>query len=184
MSFSIAIIEQKKKMRKEIKAKLAIMSENQRIESSAQIMEKLEQQTYFKEQEMIMAYWSFMQEVETHIFVQKWYRKKRIFLPRIKDGTLEAIEYTGLECMQSLDSLGIMEPKGDPFMEIDQIGLIIVPGLAFDLEGRRLGRGKAYYDRFLNSTKAIRAAVCFRSQIVDRVPSEAHDLIMDHVIFD
>lgn len=184
MNHQADIIDQKKQLRKAIKGKLAIMSDQERYEKSMRILEKLEQQAFFAEQTMIMAYWSFQYEVDTHPFVQKWYKSKRIFLPCIKNDTLEVVEYTGIECMQNLGSHGIMEPAGDPIKHIDEIGLIIVPGLAFDLEGRRLGRGKAYYDRFLNSTKAIRAAVCFRSQIVDRVPSEPHDLKMNHVIFD
>jgi 5-formyltetrahydrofolate cyclo-ligase len=64
-----------------------------------------------------------------------------------------------------------------PVVPIDQIDLAVVPGLAFDLEGRRLGRGKGYYDRFLAQPgcRALAVAVAFEFQVVPTLPSEKHD---------
>ena len=60
--------------------------------------------------------------------------------------------------------------------------MILVPGLAFDLRGGRLGRGRGYYDRFLAGATGLRVGVCFEDQIVADVPLEPHDLRMDFVV--
>jgi 5-formyltetrahydrofolate cyclo-ligase len=78
-------------------------------------------------------------------------------------------------------AFGILEPRLDaavfPASEID---LILVPGLAFDPQGHRLGRGKGYYDRFLPETRGKTMGIC--SYLVPRVPVEAHDCKMDAVV--
>ena len=77
----------------------------------------------------------------------------------------------------------ILEPVGEPFTDYDQIDVALVPGMAFDAAGHRLGRGKGYYDRFLAAHPHLhKIGVCFPFQRVAEVPSEAHDIIMDEVI--
>ncbi len=62
------------------------------------------------------------------------------------------------------------------------IDLVIVPGVAFTLAGGRLGHGKAYYDRFLPRTRAFTVGACFDEQVVDELPLEPHDVLLDLVI--
>ena len=64
--------------------------------------------------------------------------------------------------------------------------VIIVPGLAFTAAGHRLGQGGGWYDRFLLHRRAdcVTVGVCFEPQLVDTVPTEAHDVVLDHVITD
>ena len=72
---------------------------------------------------------------------------------------------------------------GEQFTDYDKIDLALVPGMAFDAAGHRLGRGKGYYDRFLGEHPHIyKIGVCFPFQRVAEVPSEAHDVVMDEVI--
>ena len=81
---------------------------------------------------------------------------------------------------------GILEPKEEYVREIDKekIELVIVPGLAFDQAGRRLGRGKGYYDRFLFSlpSKTPKIGLAFSFQIVEQVPCDPHDFPLTSVI--
>lgn len=83
---------------------------------------------------------------------------------------------------------GIMEPEGPAFTAYDDIDLIIIPGLAFDVKHNRLGRGKGYYDRFLQQmqqmrqTHAYKIGVCFHHQLVDSIPVTAYDIPMDEVV--
>lgn len=80
-------------------------------------------------------------------------------------------------------SFGIMEPQADAFTDYEQIDLILVPGMAFDRHGHRLGRGKGYYDRFLSQAKdCYKIGVCFPFQLVDEVPTDEHDVRMDEII--
>jgi 5-formyltetrahydrofolate cyclo-ligase len=77
-----------------------------------------------------------------------------------------------------------MEPIGEVFPEsrYDEITLALIPGMAFDAEGHRLGRGKGYYDRLLpRLSRAYKMGVCFPFQMVDAVPSEPHDQKVDEV---
>ena len=76
-------------------------------------------------------------------------------------------------------------PQGPAFLDFSSIDLIVVPGVAFTLDGSRLGRGGGYYDRFLSRPEIQHAAtigICFPCQLLDRLPVEPHDVRMDHII--
>ena len=88
-------------------------------------------------------------EVQTHAFIEKWSRSKRIILPVV----------TG-----------------------DEIDLAVIPGVAFDRYGHRLGRGKGYYDRLLPQIPAPKVGICFPFQLIEEVPAEAFDFRMDTII--
>ncbi len=76
----------------------------------------------------------------------------------------------------------VREPQGDVF-PAEGVELILVPGVAFDSRGNRLGRGKGYYDRLLAGIPAFKVGICFDFQRFDRLPAEPHDVPMDRVIF-
>lgn len=65
---------------------------------------------------------------------------------------------------------------------MDKIDVILVPGVAFDAYGNRLGRGKGYYDKILKQTNAYKIGVCFDFQFIENVPTEVHDVKMDKVV--
>jgi 5-formyltetrahydrofolate cyclo-ligase len=79
--------------------------------------------------------------------------------------------------------LGITQPTG-PAVPIEQVDLFVVPGLAFDRAGFRLGRGKGYYDRLLarRAPQALLCGVCFDDVLVEQLPHEAHDIPMDCIL--
>ena len=80
---------------------------------------------------------------------------------------------------------GIMEPAADaPDVAPSSIDLVIVPGVAFDRNGGRLGRGKGYYDRTLSKIAAVKIGVAFSWQLVETVPMDAWDRPMDILIVD
>lgn len=108
---------------------------------------------------------------------------KTLVLPRCEaGGTLTARKIASLLELAP-GAYGIPEP--DERAEIvppQEIGLILVPGTAFDREGFRLGQGGGYYDRFLRGTNAVLAGICHDAALLERVPREAHDMRMDAVI--
>ena len=76
----------------------------------------------------------------------------------------------------------VREPREGACTRIDELDLILVPGIAFTPGGLRLGRGAGYYDRFLAGTTAHRIGVCFESQLVPDLPVEPHDVVMHRVL--
>lgn len=104
----------------------------------------------------------------------------------------DELKLAWLQSMNELSSrtLGILEPiaaiRGDSrrWLDISEIDLVLVPGLAFDRQGRRLGHGKGYYDKLLSRARAETTfvALAFDEQVLDAVPCEPHDVIMDYVV--
>ena len=91
--------------------------------------------------------------------------------------------YTGPECMVSGEQFGIGEPTGPEWTDLGAVELIVVPGVAFDSEGNRMGRGRGFYDRLLKSTpRAAKVGVAYDFQMLDHIATEPHDVRMDRVI--
>lgn len=117
---------------------------------------------------------------------ESWRKGKKVFVPRIDPG-LKRMRMVQIENLESLKPgrYGILEPApgsgrpGDP----GDLDLAVVPGMAFDREGGRLGRGKGYFDRFLQEAgRAYKIGLAFKFQLVEKVPCEAHDVRVDEVL--
>lgn len=111
---------------------------------------------------------------------------KKLFYPRIgRDRRTDLIEISAAEELQP-GALGILEPTGDRvLMDADGARLVVfVPGIAFDLQGNRLGRGWGWYDRVLSLLphKATFVALAYEFQILERVPAERRDQRVHHII--
>ena len=149
---------------------------------SAKIMERLEETDLFRQASCIALYHAISGEVQTAGLIEKWYREKKLLLPLIKGNDLQLLLYSGKESLKA-GAFGILEPTEDcmavPENEID---LIIVPGVAFDRQLNRMGRGKGYYDRLLSTLQAPKIGICFDFQLQDTVPTESFDKKMDMII--
>jgi 5-formyltetrahydrofolate cyclo-ligase len=77
---------------------------------------------------------------------------------------------------------GIQEPKGAPVASPEELRVIVVPGVAFDAKGGRLGHGRGHFDRLLSESGALLVGLCFENHLVDTVPMERHDIRMDVVV--
>ena len=110
-----------------------------------------------------------------------WPEGKRLAMPLVEGNEL-SIHWVA--CREELvpGKFGILEPCADTPSAGLSFDLILVPGMAFDRKGGRLGRGRGYYDRFLASASGFVAGVCFDDQIVQEVPREPHDARMDAVV--
>ena len=176
------IDDQKKFIRKRIRdIKLEIPYEIIRLRS-AQLFQDLDQLAIFNESKTVMLYWSMDDEVFTHDFILKWQHTKQIILPSVDGSELRLKEFKGLTNMVPGSSFGILEPSGKDFAEFDKIELIIVPGIAFDCENNRMGRGKAYYDKLLKNSQAYKIGVCFDFQVLPQIPVDEYDIKMDRVL--
>ncbi len=155
----------------------------EREDYAKSIFSTIEQSDFFGSSYTIALYASLPDELPTSSVIKRWSCHKRILLPRVgSDCQMEFFEYDPTQI--SKGAYGISEPEGEVSTPIEEIDIIIVPGVAFTLEGARLGRGKGYYDRYLSRTKnrAYTFGVCYLHQIIDSIPVEPHDVILDEVI--
>jgi len=121
--------------------------------------------------------------VQTHQFVERWYQQKTLLLPCVDGDDLRLRQYTGPQCLKAGEQFGIGEPTGPEYTDLDHVQLIVVPGVAFDRMGNRMGRGRGFYDRLLKSTpNAYKVGVAFDFQILDSIPTESFDVPMNKVV--
>lgn len=136
----------------------------------------------------IVAYYAMPDEVNTHQLIDDLVADgKTVLLPKVVDDERMVLcRYTGRQDLQE-GAFHIMEPVGESYNDYPTIDVVLVPGMAFDAQGHRLGRGKGYYDRFLStihySLSTIHLiGVCFDFQKVAEVPTDSHDIPVDEVI--
>jgi len=130
-----------------------------------------------------MFYASFQSEVETHLMIRRALSEgKRVVLPRVKGKELELIEIGNFDQDVSPGAWGIPEPDRGQSVAVKDIGLIIVPGAAFDERGNRLGYGAGFYDKLLPSFHKTTVALAFEVQILPEVPTDQHDVPVKKIV--
>ena len=175
------MMERKKELRRQV-ALLKTRHSSSTTRQSAEILAALEAHPAFRAATTVLLYHSLKDEVDTHEFIRKWSCEKRILLPVVVGDDLELRLYTRPEDLKP-GAYGIEEPTGELFTDYADIDFIVVPGVAFDRNGNRLGRGKGYYDRLLpRIPSAYKAGICFPFQLVEEVPAEPFDIRMDEII--
>lgn len=177
-------MSEKSTLRKSIREQVGQLTDELRQQESVVVLEKLAAHPLFQRARTVMLYYSLPDEVATHEFVAHWAPRKQVVLPVVKGDDLELRLYRSPEAMED-SSFHIQVPTGEAFTDWASIDLIVVPGMAFDAAGHRMGRGRGYYDRFL-SQEAVRTCpklgICFRCQLCEAVPFETHDVPMDAVL--
>lgn len=174
----------KKELRSLVRQKKGQFTQQQLCELSLPIIERIK--PLLKDAKTIVAYYSLPDEVDTHDFINSLLADgKTVYLPKVvSNETIVLCRYIGAESL-SQGAFGIMEPVGSPMSDDEVIDVVLVPGMAFDADGNRLGRGKGYYDRFLSSLNPphpLLVGVCFDFQKVDMVPTEPTDFKVDVVV--
>ena len=171
---------EKKELRTLIKTLKKQHTKEQLFEQSEKILSKLEQHPDFVNAHSVMLYSALPDEVQTQAFLEKWHLKKQIILPTVVGDDIIPVEF-GKNTTFAVGDFNILEPQNEPYT--GNFDLIVVPGVAFDRQGNRIGRGKGYYDRFLCQHLDVkRIGICFDFQLVDEVPAEPFDIRMDEVI--
>lgn len=171
---------EKNEIRRKIKSLRMMLDEYDKMKAAREVFARLESNAAFQLAERILMYHSLPDELSTHEFLTKWNGRKRFFLPRVNGVDLEILPYD--ESRLELGSFHIEEPTGNDVTDPDEIELVIVPAVAYDRKGNRLGRGKGFYDRFLKSTQATKIGVGYEFQLVEEIPVEPHDEKVDIVI--
>lgn len=170
----------KREIRKNIKGMRLSLTNDEKQSAASKVFSRLEDLNIFQSAKNILIYYSLPDELPTVQIIEQWCDKKKLYLPRVAGDDLEILPYHR-ECL-NVGSYDIEEPTGADIVSIDVIDLVIVPAVAFDRRGYRLGRGKGYYDRLLSCAKVIKVGVGYDFQLMESVPVESHDVPMDIVI--
>ena len=151
---------------------------------SAEVMERLLHHPVIMRSHIILMYASLPDEVYTIDTLERLrLAGKRILLPEVTSETdMQLRVYGGPDTLHE-GSFHILEPTGELCDDAEPIDVAVIPGMAFDREGHRLGRGKGYYDRFLNHVETYKIGVCFDFQIIDQLTHDLHDVMMDEIIY-
>lgn len=170
---------EKKILRQDIAQLKTKLTSSQKTNDANKVFSIIEKSKCFNDCNNILIYHSLPDELNTALIIEKWHHSKQLFLPRVNNNNLDIIKYDPKSIM--IGSYNIIEPIGTP-IPASEIDLIIVPGVAFDKSGNRLGRGKGFYDRLLHNLSAIKIGVGYDFQLIEKINTEPHDIAMDAII--
>ncbi|SHK14009.1 5-formyltetrahydrofolate cyclo-ligase [Paramaledivibacter caminithermalis] len=179
----------KKVLRKSMLIQRKEMKDEDVEKHSKEIISKLTDLEVFKESSNIMIYLSFRNEVDTYKLMDYCLNVgKKVIVPFCIEEERKIIpsEIKNPENELILNHFGYKEPDSSHLREvkIEDIDLVIVPGVVFDKQGNRIGFGGGYYDRFLKKLKdtTMTIAICYDYQIVERVPVNEFDMPVKSII--
>lgn len=170
----------KNKMRELLVQKRRVMPTSERQMYSQQILEQLEQMTCFRDAKTVLLYYPIQNEVDVLPLVKKYKHEKTLLFPVTHRRSMTVHPYAGNEHMHR-GKFGIPEPTTPAYT--GPIDLVIVPAVAFDAKGRRLGRGGGFYDRFIKKqTHTVLVGVGYDFQLVGEVPAARHDQRVHRIV--
>ena len=163
-----------------------------RREYGAIVLDRILAGAEFRRARTVMAYASFGSEPDTGPLLAEALRSgKRLLLPKVnrQAGALDVFQVTDLEAGLAAGLWGIREPVPDvcALCAVEEIEFVLVPGVAFDRTGGRIGYGRGFYDRLLASCRSgsrrpIAIAAAFEAQVVEAIPMEPHDVRIDALV--
>ena len=174
---------QKRVLRRELRRVLRSISPEVRQVASRRAWLLLSAQTAWQQARTVFLYWSQSSELDTRPMIESALQAhKTLALPRFNPaaGLYEPVQVRDLAADLRPGLLGILEPQAHcPPVDAIRLDFSLVPGLGFALNGRRLGRGKGYYDRMLARVGGLKCGVAFDEQVVEGIPREPHDVCVD-----
>lgn len=177
-------------VRGQVKSKLASMTSQQKHEASVAACKRLAELTPFQDASVVMLYMPMANEVDlTPVAIRCFQAGKTVCVPRVdwRRKDMDAVEVQSFDDhIMELDEHGLRTPRDGAPMPSNLIDLVVVPGLAFDAHGHRLGRGGGYYDRFLSKLRrsATSIGLAFEAQMIDQVPINHDDVSVNIVVTD
>jgi len=171
---------QKNEIRTHIKSLKKRLDEQTKAETASAVFALLESCPEFQNAHKILVYHALPDELPTQDFLQQWADGKQLYLPRVNGEELDILLYSPESLHKG--AFNILEPDGNECTDVETLDLIIVPAVAFDRRGNRLGRGKGFYDRLLQKAKCPKIGIAYHFQLLDEIPAEPHDIPMDKII--
>ncbi len=173
----------KQELRAHIRTLKRQMTEDEIVTKSNALCTLFTQTDAYRNAKALYGYLSYNQEVRTMPILEQALRDgKRVALPKCYGSEMRFI-YTDDLTLIGKSSCGVPEPLADEPVADDETALVLMPGLAFDREGHRMGYGGGYYDRFLAAEPDHpTVALCFDFQITEQIPTEEFDIPVDLVL--
>ncbi len=174
----------KEDIRARVRARKAMLDDAERFAAAERVFSSLASMAAFTMARKVLMYHSLPDELHTHAFLDRWSAEKEFYLPRVNGLDLEILPYS--RSRTHLGAFHIEEPDGEDTADVADMDLIVVPAVAYDRSGNRVGRGKGYYDRLLSRAKALKVGVCYDFQLFDagEIEAEEHDVSVDFIIAD
>lgn len=176
------LLQAKKQVRELLAQKRRLLKKEDITEQSNQLIALLEKVPCFQSAKTVLLYYPTHNEVNLLPLVKRYKREKTLLFPVVhRKKNMTACPYEGNEKMHR-GKFNIPEPTTEPYT--GKVDLILLPGVAFDTNGNRLGRGGGYYDRYLAQVNkdTILIGVGYDFQLIEEVPAGTHDKKMDYVI--
>lgn len=179
----------KKELRIKLRSLLASIPPETLRAQSLQAAKRLFAEPEYQRAEVMMIYLSLPQEADTtSIVLQAWRDRKRVLAPQVswESKQMVPVQINNLDMDIADTPYGIREPARGMPLPIELIDLVIVPGLGFDPQGNRLGRGRGFYDRFLSKPgfRGVACAFALEQQFVESIPSNPHDVKVHMLVTD
>jgi 5-formyltetrahydrofolate cyclo-ligase len=179
----------KKELRKRLRDMLASIPPEEIQARSVLACNRLIEQATYRKAEILMVFLSLPSEVDTtSLVLRAWQDRKRVLAPKVswEQRRMLPVEIRSLTSDVAITQLGIREPISGPPIPIQLIDLVIVPGLGFDGQGNRLGRGRGFYDQFLAHPqfRGVSCALAFEEQMTESVPYDALDVRVNMLVTD
>ena len=173
----------KKTLRKEVRAKLALLSDAEKERRSADMCHTLKSHIMVAGARVVALFSPLGNEPCIWPLVEDLSHSMVVVLPRVEGEIMNFYLYVP-ECM-SCGEFGIMEPAGVEAVAPYEIDVMVVPGVAFTTDCDRMGRGKGFYDKYMSQSdfRAVKIGVCYAEQVVWNLPVEPHDVRMDALIY-
>lgn len=170
--------DEKQRLRMQMRAILRDLSPELKALQSAKIRALLDTWTHWREAHTACVFSPIPTEPDV---LSPWPEQKKLLFPRVDGVNLKLHPVEAREHLK-VGAFSLLEPASN-FPEVEKkADLILVPAMAFDRFGMRLGRGGGYYDRLLSQFEGVSVGVCFEEQFLPEVPSEAHDQGVQFVI--
>jgi 5,10-methenyltetrahydrofolate synthetase len=183
MLVGMDLLQQKKELRQLIRQRKNEYTSEYLTTLSVPILSVVETMPVFQESEIVLAYWAMPDEVQTQLLIKKWAGCKQFYLPVVVNNDLEFRLFDNEASLEARGKYGILEPTGALLPADAHVDLILVPGVAFNELGDRLGHGRGYYDRALSHyPDAYKLGLAFGFQMMDEIPVEPHDQRMTGVV--
>ncbi len=180
------LIFEKNKIRQKIFENQKSLSNTFKTNAETNMLKFIQNLDVFENASSVHTYISKKNEPKTKRIIKLcWHLSKNVNVPYVIPGKMQLF-HSELNSFNdlSLGSFGVLEPssKKNISSKNKSFDLVIVPGIAFDMNGGRIGYGKGYYDRFLDKTSAFRLALAFDFQVLEKIPTGNHDIPMNGII--
>lgn len=190
----------KQALRKEIKKRVAAVSDEEKLRQSQVVSHKLFKHPNYRSSHRVAVFLSMHDEVRTEAILQHMFSSGKVcFIPRYQSDSnhMDMLQLNSMEDMNSLPitSWNIRQPADNDTQREEALAtggldLILMPGLGFDKNGNRLGRGKGFYDLYLqrcmrhSKGKPYTIALAFKEQLCEQIPVDDSDILIDEVLYE